>query len=81
VAGAEKYEVELVPAKGDKQVLTASTTELKVTLPAAGAWRWSVRAVTRDTRSEPSPELGFEVAEEAPPNKPINIQVHPTKWK
>lgn len=80
VEGAEKYEVELVPAKGDRQVLTASGNQLKVTLPMPGAWRWSVRALTRDSRSEPSPELGFEVAEEAP-TKSINIQVHPTKWK
>jgi hypothetical protein len=81
VEGAEKYEVELVPAQGEKQVLTALHTQLKVTLPVAGSYRWSVRALTRDTRSEPSPEQGFEVAEEAPATKPINLQVQPTKWK
>lgn len=81
VEGAERYEVELVPARGEKQVLTASHTQLKVALPVAGAYRWTVRALTRDTRSEPSPEQGFEVAEEAPATRPINLQVQPTNWK
>jgi LysM repeat protein len=84
VEGAEKYEVVLVSAKGEKQVLSASHPQLKVTLPAAGAYRWSVQALTRDTRSEPSPEQGFEVAEvaeKAPANKSIKLQVQPSKWK
>jgi LysM repeat protein len=77
VEGAEGYEVELVPARGDKRVLSASSPQLKVALPA-GSWRWSVRALAREARSEASPEQGFEVAE-APAN--IKIQVQPTKWK
>jgi hypothetical protein len=81
VEGAEKYEVELVPDQGEKRVWTASNNQLKVTLPAAGTYRWSVRALKGDTRSEPSPERGFEVAAETPASKPINLQVQPTKWK
>ncbi|HYO59930.1 MAG TPA: LysM peptidoglycan-binding domain-containing protein, partial [Archangium sp.] len=78
VEGAEGYEVELKPVRGAKRTLTASATQLKVPL-TAGTYRWSVRAVTRDARSEASAELGFEVAE-APAN-PIDLQVQPSKWK
>jgi LysM repeat protein len=80
VQGAEKYEVELVPDKGEKQVLVASNTQLEVTRPTAGTYRWSVRALARDARSAPSSEQRFEVAEKAP-KKPINIKVQPAKWK
>lgn len=78
VEGAEGYEVELVPARGDKRVLPATTAQLKVTLPA-GAYRWSVRALARDQRSESSAAHAFEVAEAEP--KSINLQVKPTNWK
>jgi len=78
VEGAEGYEVELVPARGEKRTLPANTHQLKVPL-AAGAYRWSVRAVAREARSEASAEQGFEVAEA--PAKPINLQVQPTKWQ
>ncbi|WP_375766977.1 LysM peptidoglycan-binding domain-containing protein [Archangium gephyra] len=78
VEGAESYEVELVPARGEKRTLPASAHQLKVSL-AAGAYRWSVRAVTRESRSEASAEQLFEVAEA--PAKSINLQVHPTNWK
>ncbi|WNG34793.1 LysM peptidoglycan-binding domain-containing protein [Archangium violaceum] len=78
VEGAEGYEVELMPQQGEKRVLTATATQLKVALPA-GTYRWSVRALARDHRSEASTEQGFEVAEA--PAKPINLQVQPSKWK
>ncbi len=78
VEGAEGYEVELVSMHGEKRLLPATTPQLKVPL-SAGAWRWSVRAVTREVRSEASAEQSFEVAEA--PAKPINLQVQPTKWK
>ncbi|MGZ3459006.1 MAG: LysM peptidoglycan-binding domain-containing protein [Archangium sp.] len=78
VEGAEGYEVELVPVRGEKRVLSASGPLLKLALPA-GTYRWSVRALGHEARSEASTELGFEVAEA--PAKPINLQVQPTKWK
>ncbi|HEX8824510.1 MAG TPA: LysM peptidoglycan-binding domain-containing protein [Archangium sp.] len=78
VEGAERYEVELMPTRGEKKVLSASATQLKVSLPA-GSYRWSVRALARELRSASSPEQGFEVAEAAP--KSINIEVQPSKWK
>lgn len=78
VEGAEGYEVELMPARGDKRTLTASETRLKVQL-AAGTYRWIVRAVTREARSEASAEQAFEVAEA--PARSINLQVKPTDWK
>ena len=78
VEGAEGYEVELVPARGEKRVLPTTTAQLKVALPA-GAYRWSVRALAREVRSEASPEHGFEVAEA--PAKSIKLEVQPSKWK
>lgn len=78
VEGAEGYEVEVVPARGEKRVLSATTPQLKVALPA-GAYRWSVRALAREVRSESSPEQGFEVAEA--PAKSIKLEVQPSKWK
>ena len=78
VEGAEGYEVELIPARGEKRTLQANANQLRVPL-SAGAYRWSVRAVTREARSEASAEQGFEVAEA--PAKPINLQVQPSKWK
>ncbi|KFA94060.1 LysM peptidoglycan-binding domain-containing protein [Archangium violaceum] len=78
VEGAEGYEVELVPARGEKRTLQASANQLRVSL-TAGLYRWSVRAVAHEARSEASAEQGFEVAEA--PAKPINLQVQPSKWK
>ncbi|MCY1080786.1 LysM peptidoglycan-binding domain-containing protein [Archangium lansingense] len=78
VEGAEGYEVELVSVRGEKRQLPANTHQLKVPL-SAGAWRWSVRAVTREARSEASAEQSFEVAEAQA--KPINLHVKPTNWK
>jgi LysM repeat protein len=78
VEGAEGYEVELMPVRGEKRVLTASVAQVRVSLPA-GAYRWSVRALSREARSAASPEQGFEVAET--PAKGINIEVQSTKWK
>jgi LysM repeat protein len=78
VEGAEGYEVELVPARGEKRVLTATAAQLKVALPA-GAYRWSVRAMARDHHSESSAARVFEVTEASP--KAINLQVQPSKWK
>jgi hypothetical protein len=78
VQGAESYEVELVPAQGERRVMPASRTQLEVPL-AAGAYRWSVRALTRDSRSEASAEQGFEVAE--PPAKRLPVKVKSSKWK
>ncbi len=78
VAGAERYEVELVPTRGDKRVLPATEPRLQVEL-AAGGYRWSVRAVAHDERSEASAAQDFEVAEA--PTKPMNVKVKPPKWK
>jgi hypothetical protein len=78
VEGAEGYEVELVPARGEKRVLTAPAAQLRVSLPP-GAYRWSVRALARDQHSESSAAQVFEVAEAEP--KSINLQVQPSKWK
>ncbi|WNG19820.1 LysM peptidoglycan-binding domain-containing protein [Cystobacter fuscus] len=78
VQGAESYEVELVPDQGERRVMPASSNELKVPL-AAGSYRWSVRALSRGSRSEASAEQGFEVAE--PPAKPLRVKVKSSKWK
>ena len=80
VEGAEGYEVELVPVRGEKRVLSASGPLLKLVALPAGSYRWSVRALGHEAaRSEASAEQGFEVAEA--PARPINLQVQPTKWK
>ncbi|OJH34704.1 LysM peptidoglycan-binding domain-containing protein [Cystobacter ferrugineus] len=78
VQGAESYEVELVPAQGERRVMPASQPQLQVPL-AAGTYRWSVRALARDSRSEASAEQGFEVAE--PPAKRLPVKVKSSKWK
>jgi len=78
VEGATGYEVELVPVRGEKRVLTANTAQLKLPL-SAGAYRWSVRALAGEVRSEASPEHDFEVA--AAPAKSIKLEVQPSKWK
>ncbi|EPX62881.1 hypothetical protein D187_006291 [Cystobacter fuscus DSM 2262] len=78
VQGAESYEVELVPAQGERRVMPASQPRLQVPL-AAGTYRWSVRALTRDSRSEASTERGFEVAEV--PAKRLRVKVQSSKWK
>jgi len=82
VKGAEKYEVELWPARGEatgaRRVLNATTPEVKVPL-AAGAYRWVVRALARDMRSEASAERDFEVQEA--PAKRIHLKVKPSPWE
>ena len=78
VEGAEGYEVELWPANGERRVVPAPLNSLQLPL-AAGLYRWSVRALTRDTRSEASAPRDFEVREA--PAKPIRLKVQPQKWK
>ncbi|HEX8539119.1 MAG TPA: LysM peptidoglycan-binding domain-containing protein [Cystobacter sp.] len=78
VQGAESYEVELVPQQGERRVMPASQPKLQVQL-AAGTYRWSVRALARDSRSEASAERGFEVAEA--PAKRLPVKVKSSKWK
>jgi hypothetical protein len=75
VQGAQGYEVELVPTAGERRVVTVSAPQLKLPLPA-GKYRWSVRALSGAARSEPSPELQFEVAEGA-----LRLDVKSPKWK
>ena len=77
----EGYEVELVPAQGERRVMPAAQAQLQVAL-AAGTYRWSVRALGRDGRSESSSERNFEVAEEpVKPPKRTKIKVKTSPWK
>jgi len=76
VEGAEGYKVELVTAQGEKQELDATDPHLELPL-AAGSYRWSVRALTRDFRSEASPERLFEVKERS---LPLEVRGS-SKWK
>jgi hypothetical protein len=78
VEGAESYEVELWPANGERRVVPVPLNSLQLPL-AAGTYRWSVRALTRDTRSDASAPRDFEVREA--PAKPIRLKVQPQKWK
>ena len=79
VEGAEGYEVELIPAAGgDKRVIASSEPQLKVAL-AAGSYHWSVRALSRQERSDASTTQGFEVAEA--PARPLKVKVNSTTWK
>ncbi|MFY0580039.1 hypothetical protein ACN28S_42520 [Cystobacter fuscus] len=80
VQGAESYEVELVPAQGERRVMPASSNELQVPL-AAGTYRWSVRALSRDSRSEASAERDFEVEVAEVPAKRLRVKVQSSKWK
>ena len=81
VEGAEGYEVELVPAQGERRVMSAAQAQLQVAL-AAGAYRWSVRALGPDGRSESSAERNFEVAEEpVKPPKRTRLKVKTSPWK
>ncbi|ATB27736.1 peptidoglycan-binding protein LysM [Melittangium boletus] len=81
VKGAERYEVELWSTGGEpgqRRVLPATSPQLQVPL-TAGAYRWVVRALARDTRSEASAEQDFEVQEA--PAKRIKLKVKPSPWK
>jgi LysM repeat protein len=78
VEGAEGYEVELVPAQGERRVMPATQPRLQVAL-AVGTYRWSVRALGRDIRSDSSAEQGFEVQEL--PAKALRVKVKSSKWK
>ncbi|WP_095989834.1 LysM peptidoglycan-binding domain-containing protein [Cystobacter fuscus] len=80
VQGAESYEVELVPAQGERRVMPAPSNELQVPL-AAGTYRWSVRALSRDSRSEASAERDFEVEVAEVPAKRLRVKVQSSKWK
>jgi hypothetical protein len=75
VQGAERYALELVPDKGERRVMMVEATQVKLPL-AAGAWRWNVRAVAGELRSEPSAERRFQVAEQR-----LELDVKSSKWK
>jgi hypothetical protein len=75
VQGAERYALELVPDKGERRVVLVDATEVKLPL-APGAWRWNVRAVAGESRSEPSAERRFQVAEQG-----LELDVKSSNWK
>lgn len=75
VEGAEQYELELVPAKGEPRTLTVSATQTRVAL-REGRYTWKVRALAQGARSEPSAERSFELQE-----KEIRLDVKGTGWK
>ncbi|MCP3103763.1 peptidoglycan-binding protein LysM [Myxococcus sp. K15C18031901] len=78
VAGAERYEVEVLRDAQPTPVLAQASTapELKLPLLPAGRYRWTVRAVGGAGRSERSAPRLFELA----PDK-LKLEVQKGQWQ
>jgi hypothetical protein len=80
VPGAERYEVEVVneaegtPAMAQPVILSATETKLPA-LPA-GRYRWTVRALGPEGRSEASPTRRFELVVDR-----LKLEVQTGKWQ
>ncbi len=77
VTGARKYEVEVLPAKGEPLRLSVSTAQAKLPALPAGPYRWRVRAVGQDVKSEASTMRHFELVDGS-----LKLEVKGTQqWK
>lgn len=76
VAGAKQYEVEVLPAQGEplRQIVPATQWQLPA-LPA-GRYRWTVRALGENQKSDASAERLFELVEDR-----VKLQVGEPSWK
>lgn len=76
VAGAQGYEVEVLPATGAPIRKNVNTAQLKLQPLPPGRYRWTVRAVAADAKSEASEVRQFELIDES-----LNLEVKGSKWK
>jgi predicted phage tail protein len=76
VTGARAYEVEVVPATGEPRVHRVTEALVRLEALKPGRYRWSVRAVGAEGRSEPSAARGFEVVEGS-----LQLKVKGSSWK
>jgi hypothetical protein len=76
VTGAKEYEVEVQPAEGSPLRKTLSSTQWQLPLLPAGRYRWTVRALSANQRSNASVEHNFELTEDR-----VMLRVEEPKWK
>ncbi|WP_224245415.1 LysM peptidoglycan-binding domain-containing protein [Hyalangium gracile] len=76
VTGAREYEVEVLPATGTPLRHTVPTTQWKLPPLPAGRYRWTVRALSENQKSNASAEHLFELTEDR-----VKLQVGEPNWK
>lgn len=76
VNGAQQYEVEVLPAKGEPLRLNVNTAQAKLPALPPGSYRWTVRAVGQDARSEASTARHFELVDGS-----LKLEVKGSQWK
>lgn len=76
VTGAKEYEVEVQSAEGSPLRKTVSATQWQLPLLPAGRYRWTVRALTANQKSNASAERNFELTEDR-----VTLKVDEPKWK
>ncbi|WP_224365125.1 LysM peptidoglycan-binding domain-containing protein [Hyalangium versicolor] len=76
VTGAKEYEVEVLPAEGSPLRRTLSATQWQLPLLPAGRYRWTVRALSVNQKSNASAEHLFELTEDR-----VKLQVGEPNWK
>lgn len=76
VAGAQSYDVEVLPPAGAPIRKNVNTAQLLLQPLPPGRYRWTVRAVAPDARSEASAVRQFELVDES-----LNLEVKGSKWK
>jgi len=63
VKGAKEYEVEVHPSKGEPVRMNVNTVQAKLPALPPGSYRWTVRAVGQDAKSEASAARQFELVD------------------
>lgn len=76
VSGAQQYEVEVLPAKGEPLRLNVNTAQAKLPALPPGNYRWTVRAVGQDAKSEASTARHFELVDGS-----LKLEVKGSQWK
>jgi len=77
VEGATGYEVEVLPAnKGEPVRMNVNTAQAKLPALPPGSYRWTVRAVGKDAKSEASTARHFELVDGS-----LKLEVKGSQWK
>ncbi|XXF76397.1 LysM peptidoglycan-binding domain-containing protein [Myxococcaceae bacterium GXIMD 01537] len=76
VAGAQAYEVEVRPPAGEPLRLSVIAAQAQLAALSPGRYRWTVRALKQDARSEASVERLFELVDGS-----LKLEVKGSKWK
>jgi hypothetical protein len=76
VAGAKEYEVEVLPTDGSPLRRTLTGTQWQLPLLPAGHYRWTVRALSENQKSNASTGHLFELTEDK-----VKLQVGEPSWK